>query len=60
MFQKAKRDSCELLSNLVSLTLETINVLSYILAISCELLSNLVSLTLETIIEKGKEVFIQL
>ena len=26
MFQKAKRDSCELLSNLVSLTLETIGL----------------------------------
>ena len=41
--------SCELLSNLVSLTLETIAHSGNVPAYRCELLSNLVSLTLETI-----------
>ena len=43
-----RRAGCELLSNLVSLTLETIDVSSGKLELGCELLSNLVSLTLET------------
>ncbi len=40
--------SCELLSNLVSLTLETIQTNVRPFFSCCELLSNLVSLTLET------------